>query len=170
MESRRLISSEHPLHRERHAGVVGAAATDHTVLERMATAAWHANPMGLVHVLRDCAALASTCGDPRRAATFFAAADMIAHASLARAPFQNASEHPDLEPGALPSAPLADQLTEREREVLVLLGQRRTDAEIAATLSISRRTASSHVGSIMSKLSVNNRRDAVALALGHRPS
>jgi DNA-binding CsgD family transcriptional regulator len=50
-------------------------------------------------------------------------------------------------------------LTQRGCEVLLLLAQRRTDAEIAAALSISRRTASNHVANILSKLGVANRRE-----------
>jgi predicted ATPase/DNA-binding CsgD family transcriptional regulator len=55
-------------------------------------------------------------------------------------------------------------LTPRECEVLTLLNQRFTDSEIAARLSISRRTASAHVASILGKLGAANRRDAAAAA------
>jgi DNA-binding NarL/FixJ family response regulator len=52
------------------------------------------------------------------------------------------------------------RLTAREREVLALLRHRRTDAEIAAELFISRRTASNHVSNILTKLGAANRREA----------
>ena len=55
-------------------------------------------------------------------------------------------------------------LTRREREILRLLCQRLTDSEIAAQLFLSPRTASNHVGSILSKLGAANRREAAALA------
>jgi DNA-binding CsgD family transcriptional regulator len=61
------------------------------------------------------------------------------------------------------SAALAG-LTAREREVLALLRHRLTDAEIAAELFISRRTASNHVANILDKLGASNRREAGALA------
>ena len=51
-------------------------------------------------------------------------------------------------------------LTAREREVLALLGQHYTDAEIGALLSISRRTASNHVSNILGKVGAANRREA----------
>ena len=56
-------------------------------------------------------------------------------------------------------------LTYREQDVLTLLGQRLTDAEIAAQLSISPRTVSSHVSSLLVKLGAGNRREATAIAV-----
>jgi DNA-binding CsgD family transcriptional regulator len=61
--------------------------------------------------------------------------------------------------------PLDRNLSGREREVLALLVQRLTDKEIAAALSISPRTAMSHVLSILTKLGAANRREAAAIAL-----
>jgi non-specific serine/threonine protein kinase len=58
-------------------------------------------------------------------------------------------------------------LTDRERDVLRLLAEGRTDKEIAATLFVSRRTASKHVAAILSKLDVTSRTAAVAVALRH---
>lgn len=56
------------------------------------------------------------------------------------------------------------RLTAREREVLELLADGATDREIAATLVISPRTASIHVGNILAKLDVPNRGAAAPLA------
>lgn len=64
------------------------------------------------------------------------------------------------------TVPLA-RLSPREREVLAFLAHRFTDLEIAEALSISRRTASHHVASILAKLGVANRRQAGALAIHH---
>lgn len=55
------------------------------------------------------------------------------------------------------------RLSAREREVLRLLANGRTDREIAQTLTISPRTAETHVASILRKLEVRNRSEAAIL-------
>ncbi len=64
----------------------------------------------------------------------------------------------------LPTIRLRPTLSRREQEVLELLCQRLTAAEIAGELSISTRTAESHIGALYSKLGVSSRRDAIAIA------
>ena len=58
----------------------------------------------------------------------------------------------------------AAQLTEREREVLQLLAQGKTNKEIAGALVIAERTVKFHVSSILGKLGVGNRTEAVTVA------
>jgi LuxR family maltose regulon positive regulatory protein len=62
------------------------------------------------------------------------------------------------------SQPLGKPLTDREMDVLVLLGQRQTDKEIAERLVISFHTVRTHARNIYGKLGVNNRRQAAVRA------
>jgi DNA-binding CsgD family transcriptional regulator len=55
-------------------------------------------------------------------------------------------------------------LTAREREVLALLADGKTDREIAEALFLSRRTVNAHVASILGHLDVHSRQEAVARA------
>ncbi|MFO7943786.1 MAG: response regulator transcription factor [Anaerolineales bacterium] len=58
-------------------------------------------------------------------------------------------------------------LTEREREVLDLLVEGLTNTQIAEKLTVSPSTIKSHVSSILSKLGVDTRTEAVTLAFRH---
>ena len=58
-------------------------------------------------------------------------------------------------------------LTAREVEVLVLLGQGRSNPEIAAELHVSRKTVSSHLEHIYAKLGVKTRTGAALSAMRH---
>ena len=55
-------------------------------------------------------------------------------------------------------------LTRRERDVLALIAEGRTDRQIAGALFISPRTVAMHVSSILAKLGVANRGQAAAVA------
>lgn len=57
------------------------------------------------------------------------------------------------------------QLTSRQVEILGLLGERLTNAEIAARLYITPKTVEHHVSAILGKLGVRTRRDAAAEAI-----
>ena len=62
---------------------------------------------------------------------------------------------------------LADELTDREREVLSLLAQGLNTQDIARSLSISSSTVRNHVQNILNKLQVHSRLEAVAYAFEH---
>jgi DNA-binding NarL/FixJ family response regulator len=58
-------------------------------------------------------------------------------------------------------------LTEREREVLVLVGRGRSNDEVAAELFVSRATVKSHVNHVFAKLGITSRVQAVVLCYEH---
>lgn len=65
--------------------------------------------------------------------------------------------------GDLDQTPI-EQLTEREREVLALVGRGRSNEDIAEELFISASTAKTHVNRAMMKLGVHDRAQLVVLA------
>ncbi len=60
--------------------------------------------------------------------------------------------------------PRLDDLTEREREVLALIAEGLNNDELAARLVISKATARTHVGNILSKLGARDRAQLVVIA------
>ncbi|HEY9576679.1 MAG TPA: response regulator transcription factor [Pseudobacillus sp.] len=66
------------------------------------------------------------------------------------------------------TVPLHEELTEREKEVLLLIAQGKANQEIADELYISLKTVKTHVSNILSKLEVNDRTQAVIYAFQNR--
>ncbi len=61
-----------------------------------------------------------------------------------------------------------DLLTAREREIVACVVDGQTSAEVAATLSLSRRTVENHIANVYRKLRISNRRELAQIA-GSRP-
>jgi DNA-binding NarL/FixJ family response regulator len=75
---------------------------------------------------------------------------------------------PDSDQSPAPAnAETIDTLTFREQEVLALLCQHLTNAEIAVQLSVSPRTVGTHVEHLLAKLGAANRREAARIAVQH---
>jgi DNA-binding NarL/FixJ family response regulator len=70
-------------------------------------------------------------------------------------------------PGETPAGrpPWCDDLTEREREVLSLIGQGHSNKEIAGQLCLSEKTVKNHIANIFSKLHISDRTQAVLYAV-----
>ncbi|MGH3465884.1 MAG: LuxR C-terminal-related transcriptional regulator, partial [Kribbellaceae bacterium] len=85
-------------------------------------------------------------------------------AKVARIPLEESAveHHPDAIPEPSGSVPA---LTDRERQVLALVADGRTNREIGAALYMSPKTASVHVTHILEKLGVQTRVQAAAAAV-----
>jgi len=90
-----------------------------------------------------------------------AAGDGLLAPSVTRRLIQEFARQPD--PPAPPAAPL-ESLTQREREVLALVGAGLSNRELAARLYISEATVKTHVKRILMKLGLRDRIQAVVLA------
>ncbi len=72
------------------------------------------------------------------------------------------------EPHPPPRESSLDELTERERDVLRLIAQGRTNSEIAQQLVISDKTVKTHVSNVLSKLHLDDRTQLAIYAIKHR--
>ena len=63
---------------------------------------------------------------------------------------------------------LVEPLTDREKDVLNLLGQGMSNKEIGAALFITERTARTYVSNILGKLGLASRTQAALYAVEHR--
>lgn len=64
--------------------------------------------------------------------------------------------------------PLHEELTKREKEILLLITKGKSNQEIADELFITLKTVKTHVSNILSKLNVQDRTQAVIYAFKHQ--
>ncbi|XRQ12752.1 response regulator [Actinomadura welshii] len=93
-----------------------------------------------------------------RAVRAVAAGEAIYGPEIARRVLTYFTDMPDPRRAAFP------ELTDREREVLGLIAQGRSNAEIAGTLFLSQKTVRNHVSNIFMKLHVADRAQAIVVA------
>ena len=87
--------------------------------------------------------------------------DALLAPAVTRALIEEFTRHPARQPDAFPGI---DTLTEREREVLVLMARGLSNAEIAEQLILGEATIKTHVGRILAKLGSRDRVQAVVAA------
>ncbi|QMU96553.1 response regulator transcription factor [Microbacterium esteraromaticum] len=78
-----------------------------------------------------------------------------------------ADERRDLAPAVVQGGILAEPLTDRESEVLALMADARSNAEIAGALFIGEATVKTHVSRVLQKLGARDRVQAIVLAHRH---
>ncbi|MFB7122381.1 DNA-binding response regulator [Kitasatospora xanthocidica] len=86
-----------------------------------------------------------------------AAGDALLAPGITRRLIGEFAARPDADAAARPRRPVAEAVTEREREVLTLVGRGLSNAEIAAELTISVATAKAHVARLFTKLDARDR-------------
>jgi DNA-binding CsgD family transcriptional regulator/tetratricopeptide (TPR) repeat protein len=163
------------------AEVARAAGADSPQTWAEAVAAWEAigSPYGAAYARwRQAEAVLAASGPRGEAAELVQAAHREAvrlGAALLREALEGLARRARIDlggggsPGAAGPAPLAGLgLTERELEVLSLVGEGLTNRQIGERLFISPKTAGLHVSRILSKLNVSNRTQAAEVA--HRVS
>jgi DNA-binding NarL/FixJ family response regulator len=94
-----------------------------------------------------------------------AAGDAVVAPSITRRLIDAFAGHlPDPATGRSPTDSRLEQLTEREREVLVEVARGRSNGEIAQALTVSEATVKTHVGRILTKLALRDRVQVVVFA------
>jgi DNA-binding CsgD family transcriptional regulator len=131
-----------------------------------AVAAWRdaGEPWPLAYALLRLAGDAAAAGDREAAVAALAEADEIARRLGAQPLLEEITAVRRRARLSVAARPAQGDLTEREREVLALVAEGRSNSQIAQALFISPKTASVHVSNILAKLGVAGRGEAAAVA------
>jgi DNA-binding CsgD family transcriptional regulator len=148
---------------DRYLGMLAAVLGDRARAETHLLAALELNRrMGartwLAHTCHAYARLLRAGGEPERAAPFLDEATTIAE----QVGLESLLRRLRVEGGG--PAPLPHGLSERERDVLLLVARGLSNREIGAALAISEHTTAKHVRSILRKTGCANRTDAASFA------
>lgn len=144
-------------------GLVGVAAEPTLAAARQADATVRMLAIGTRAELSAVDIEAGLCGTLPASAT---PDEVVAAVRMAAAGYvlSRGSVHRAAPPGVSRDAALAKGLTERECEVLTLVAQGLSNAEIADALTLSEHTVKSHVQNLLAKLHLRNRIHAVIYA------
>lgn len=96
-----------------------------------------------------------------RAIRLAKAGESLLHPDVARRLMEQVTE------GSASGSGAASRLTERETEVLGLIGRGRSNKEIARDLVLSEKTVKTHVSNILQKLQLSDRTQAALFAVHH---
>jgi DNA-binding CsgD family transcriptional regulator/tetratricopeptide (TPR) repeat protein len=133
--------------------------------------AWLAQPIERAHYEQSMATVRAQLDEETFAAAWAEGQSMTPEQALAAQNSEVVPGHLSPAPPAAPArksgAPYPADLTRREREVLRLVAQGLTDAEVAERLMISPHTVHVHISAIYSKLGVKTRSAATRYAFEH---
>ena len=147
-------------------GMTGVAATEQILRERPQTRVLALTSFSDEQLIDD-ALRAGAIGYLLKNITGEQLADAIRKAHAGRSTLAPEAAEALIRAVAKPQDP-ADDLTRRERQVLALVADGLSNAEIADRLVISRSTVKTHVSSVIAKLGASSRTEAATMAVRNR--
>jgi DNA-binding NarL/FixJ family response regulator len=93
----------------------------------------------------------------------------LVKSKAAEAPAAAEDHNSPLNPGEVNNTSLENLLTRRERDILEMVQQGKSNRDIAESLFIEEKTVKNHINSIYSKLHLRNRYEAITLRITPKP-